>query len=223
MLTLELDLASLVAECRHLAGSVQRADLSGAMQSCALAARSAIARNFAEQHAPDGTPWTALTWGRRHKRDIAAARKGGRPQILRDTGVLLASYLSAGPGHVERITRDSFEVGSNLDRAAIHHFGGVIRARGKMLAIPLDDEAIRAGSPRNFPRALFVPKGGRVLAEAVARGKGKKQRQEIIPHYFLTRSVTIPARPAVGWTPELEEDCAGIVADHLAAAAGGGA
>lgn len=84
-------------------------------------------------------------------------------------------------------------VGTDLEYAAIHEFGGVIRPKNaKFLAIPITGAAKTYASPRDFPDKLhFIPSSsGGVLAN-------KEGAQ-----YILRSSVTIPAhpylRPALG-------------------------
>jgi len=74
-------------------------------------------------------------------------------------------------------------VGTNLEYAAIHEFGGVIQAkRRKYLAIPVGE---LTGSPMKYDlHAIKTRKGNLVLMDA----SGKVQ-------YVLKPSVRIPARP----------------------------
>lgn len=76
-------------------------------------ARDAARQRFRDQRGPDGRPW---------KPSIRAQLTGGA--TLTDRGLLRDSYI-------DRATADQAEVGTNDIRAAIHHFGGVIRAKGE--------------------------------------------------------------------------------------------
>ena len=72
---------------------------------------------------------------------------------------------------------------SGLPYAAIHETGGVIRpTRAGALAIPLTDQARKAGSPRNMDN-LYMVKGGILM-----------QHHNWDPQYALRKSVTIPGR-----------------------------
>lgn len=84
---------------------------------------SATKENFAGQHAPDGTPWTPLKYERSRARDKRARKKGGRQQVLRDTGILMASVTASGRGHVRELSRTQLRVGTNLNYAGTHQFG----------------------------------------------------------------------------------------------------
>ena len=117
----------------------------------------------------------------------AQAKANIEANDLIDTGTLLRSI---GVEVVE-VSRDrvAVAIGTNLVYAAIHEFGGEIRARNsKFLAIPLTDEAraTPGGSPRNFPRDLSP----RVNGE-----RGVLVDDGGTAQYALVKSVTIPARP----------------------------
>lgn len=90
--------------------------------------------------------------------------------------------------HVEVVQQSkdnaAVEVGTNLEYAAIHEFGGTIRPKSaKYLAIPV---GARTGSPRRHAdlKVRKTPKGNLLLVD----GGGVTQ-------YVLKPSVTIPARP----------------------------
>lgn len=73
--------------------------------------RDTTRQRFRDQQGPDGAPW---------KPSLRAQLEGG--QTLVDRGLLRDSYT-------DRATLDEVEVGTRDIRAAIHHFGGVIRAK----------------------------------------------------------------------------------------------
>ena len=102
-------------------------------------------RNFKEQHAPDGTPWQALsrvtllarahrlsggkgTHTKKGKIRAGAQRIMNTAQILLDRGQLRASIT------VQEATATSVTVGSRSIYAAIHQFGGKT-GRGHKTAI----------------------------------------------------------------------------------------
>jgi phage gpG-like protein len=75
---------------------------------------AAVKENFAAGHDPEGRPWAPL-------KNPRGRRRGGK--VLRDTGLLMASFGSGGH-HVEAFDRRGGLVwGSNLDRAAWHQHG----------------------------------------------------------------------------------------------------
>ena len=114
---LELNLADAGVFLEGEARQLERLDLTSALRSCSLAAKAAIMDNFQGQHDPEGVPWAPRKRERNRPRDKRARKKGGRQQLLLDTGLLRASY-QAGAQHVEEVTPLTLAVGSNLDRAA---------------------------------------------------------------------------------------------------------
>lgn len=87
-------------------------------------------------------------------------------------------------------------VGTDLEYAAIHEFGGVIKPKSaKFLAIPITAAAKTYAKPRDFPDKLhFIPgSSGGILANR----EGEAQ-------YILRSSVTIPAHPYL--RPALDEN-----------------
>jgi HK97 gp10 family phage protein len=92
--------------------------------------------------------------------------------------------------HVEptKSTRTEAEatVGTNLEYAKIHEFGGTIVPRNaKALAVPISREA-KLYAPRDFPGKLHVVvKDGKAFLVGARGGV----------HYALLKSVTLPARP----------------------------
>lgn len=170
------DLAQRLADLGDLPGAAARAS-----REVEVLVLGAIRKGITDGVSPSGSPFKPLSHGR---------PSGGSKPLL-DRGILRASVsVHAGPqGLVLR---------SNAPGARLHQHGGtVVPKRAKALAIPVTREAARAGSPRAFPRPLFVlkkagdPRGG-VLAERPERG-GRP-----VVHYLLRRSVTVPARPFLG-------------------------
>lgn len=160
-------------------------------------------RNIHAGVSPDGRAMKPLRFAR---------VRGGSPLPLMDTGAagLLGSITGNARGHVDRRTPKSIEFGTNLAYAWVHQHGGLIVPRGaKALAIPRTREALRAGSPRRFPRklALVWPKGNTV-GFLVETSKRRGQDFRSIIHYLLLPRSNVPARPFLGWTDAM--------ADHLA-------
>ena len=187
-------LAAKIGEFEHL-------DLNPLLEKCGLEMVAQAKERFDSGKAPDGEPWKPLQRPR--------IRSGGNDLPLRDRGLLAAS-MSAGVGHVERQTRDSIEVGTNLEYAATHQYGAVISAkRGKFLAIPLTRESARS-SARNYKGELFFRKAGSAAFLSESTGSGA-----LVNRYLLLKSVTIPARPFMGFSEENLEDLQEVVATHL--------
>lgn len=192
-----------------------------------------VKERFARGVDPYDQPWKPLSLKR---------IRGDVDLPLRDTGVLMASITGSGKGagnHVERTAPLQFDIGTNLIYAAIHQAGGTIRPRNaKALAIPWTLEALRAGSPKNFPRELelFWPEGkktgwlvekkerGKKAPKHAIRGTGSKFKSKlpgknveaVILQYMLVPQVTIPARPFLGAGPTLVQKISEVAADFFA-------
>lgn len=204
-------------------------DFTQALGMCRMAVISATKENFAGGHSPTGSVWLPLAHPRPNSK--------GTDRPLRNNGILMASVTARGaPGNFEQITPTRMEFGTNLDYAAVHQYGATIFPRSsKYLAIPLTTEAARAGRAKDWAGAKlrFQPFGknsgkeGGFLVEdrqqGKPSGKGKKNAKiaslrEAIQHYVLVKSVTIPARPFLGWNDELGTECGEILADAAAEA-----
>jgi phage gpG-like protein len=118
---------------------------------------------------------------------------GGAKQGLVNTGALLNSIKSEY--HIKQKNLAIVTLGSyNVSYAAIHEFGGVIKARGKYLTIPANTIARQGGGlrVRNYPNKLFF-RGDGEKGVAFDTTKGKDDPQRIA--YYLRKEVEIPARP----------------------------
>ena len=158
---------------------------------------AAAKTNFDQGQGPDGAFWAPLRWPR--------PRGGNKP--LRDRGLLMASLTGMGQGHVEKLTDTSLEIGSNLEYASLHQYGGTVvpRPPRRYLAIPLTVEAQRVGSARAFPGLTArIGKRGGVLKDR----SGKVQ-------FILTKRVVVPARPFLGVGLELASKMEDVLADWL--------
>lgn len=142
-------------------------------------------RNIAEQHAPDGTPYIPLAHGR--------PGGVGSPIPLKDTGLLINSIQG-------RATPTDVIVSSNMAYAGVHQFGAVLTPkRAKFLCIPITKMARMAGSPRRFPGKLS-PR----VNKAKTKGVLIERIGSIdVVHYVMVRSVVVPARPFLGFSPKL--------------------
>ena len=161
------------------------AAVKAAAPDVAAAAVAGMRRAMRQGVSPDGTPYKPL----------AHARPGGGAKPLMDTGLLAASLSAGVTAGGDVLLR------SSSPYAKLMQSGGTIRPKNAhALAIPVTAEARRYKSPRDFPRTLFVlrKKGSSrpgVLAERLSGGA-------VAVHYVLVKSVTVPARPFLGLTPE---------------------
>lgn len=136
------------------------------------------------------------------ERALADEAAGLRDVVVRDylsgqslgviTGALRTSITWARSG------LGRYRVGTNLPYAAIHEFGGTIKARGKKLAIPIGHALTAGGAPRyespnDVPGELqLVTRDGKapLLVQQPKKGKGVTKL-----FFVLLSSVRIPARP----------------------------
>lgn len=171
-------------------------------RQCAESVRSFTKQNFSRGRGPSGETWAPLKMPR--------PRGGQKP--LRDTGLLMASVTAkAAKGAIERVTDSTLIVGTNLDRAAIHQYGGILRPRkGRAIAVPLTRQAVTAGSPRRMPGLVLVWPRGRATGWLQTPAVG---RRPAVRHWLLKSSVMIPPRPFLGWNNEMAEEQAAIIGE----------
>ncbi len=220
-----LDLTGLGQWAEQSGRSLTGTSFAKPLKACQVAVVASTKENFAGSHEPDGTPWKPLAW------PSPAGRTDGKP--LHASGLLMASLSARGTGQgaIREITDTEMIFGTNLDYAEIHQKGGTIKPKGKALAIPLTKEASRTSGPRSgarpwtaaYPdRQLFAwtsASGKGFLAEAVQKGRGAKQGRgqhtQIILHYLFASSVTIPARPYLGFNEQLTDTCLQIIGEFI--------
>lgn len=164
-------------------------DMSPAMRSLARVLKQGAQLRFRSGQGPDGHAW---------KKSRRAAEEGG--QTLSLTRRLRNSITTAA-------TPTSASVGTNVIYAAIHQFGGVIRARkGPFLAIPITAQARNAGSPTRMPglHVWQTLKGQYVMGDE----KGTV-------HFLLRTQVTMPARPFLGASAADRAELVKVLEQHL--------
>jgi len=178
------------------------------LKRCRLLIIKEVRDCFQNSHDPDGRPWLPIK--------IRARGNVGQAKPLLDRGLLRASIVTAGRGHVEELTPLSLRFGTNLEYAATHQYGDPNRVpvNAKALAIPLTPAAYRARSPRNFgkPLSLEWP----FLVDYKIKGRGKAAALTPQRQYLLRRSVSIPARPFLGITPAMTAGFERIFAEWVA-------
>lgn len=149
-------------------------------------------------------------------------RSGGRPQpwagiqrpgrIMEDTRRLLNSISYEISGDVVRI-------GTNAEYGPQRHFGGIIKAKDKLLAIPAS-QAKRKSRPKYFgdelrwaPATKTGPKGH--LRGRLVQTIGKGRRRRTVTRFWLYDQVEQPARPFLLVHPEDVARAHRIVFDHI--------
>lgn len=161
-----------------------------------IMATAAVKQKFTEQQSPDGQPWEPLRFDR---------PQGGNVP-LRSNGLLMASISS-------RQTPEGVAVGSALEHAAIHNYGGTIRPRkAKYLSIPLTREAARAASPTVFGGELKP----RMWGKKTGKARGVLRDKDGTDQYLLVTHVDIPAREYLGFSDDDLKAIAEALAEELA-------
>jgi phage gpG-like protein len=124
---------------------------------------------------------------------------GGPPGVA--TGTLRRS-VQIDIGGLTRGDTARVRVGTNVEYARIHEFGGVITAKGGGLTVPIHPDARRASdqgrSARDFPDLVLVPRPGK--PPLLIRDRGGVW--DIM--YVLPKSVVMPARPV--WRPVFKRE-----------------
>lgn len=163
----------------------------------AIMSRSGVIQHFTTSTAPDGTPWAPL----KHN------RPNGGNQPLRDHGLLQASISAT-------VTQEGIELAANSPGAPLHQYGGTIKPKaGRFLAIPVTAEAKRVGAPRKnrFPRFLFFVAAHSATNTGLLCERGSDGK--LIVQYVLKTSVTVAARPFLGWSEATLRKITQLLAD----------
>lgn len=115
----EIDSQPFIQALERLAE--RAADLTPALRGIGEYLRGSSADRFDTQTAPDGTAWKPL-----HE-DYKESKSANKDKVLTLNGYLRKLHWQVAPNEVA--------IGSNLEYAAIHQFGGVIKPKnGKALA-----------------------------------------------------------------------------------------
>lgn len=184
--------ADVQAALARLVGSLPAfGDMSPAMQSMARVLKTGAQMRFRSGKAPDGTAW---------QKSRRAAEEGG--QTLSLTRRLRNSITS-------NYSRTNAEVGTNVLYAAIHQFGGVIRAKkGPFLSIPVTPQARELGSPTRWP-------AGALKVWQTEKGQFVMGDDKGTVHYLLRRQVNMPARPFLGVSAADSNELVRVLQEHL--------
>lgn len=178
---------------RQLEGQIRRADdltpVTSRLEQMGVAETK---KRFSDSRGPDGEQWRPVKF--------RVSGSASRAKPLLDKGLLRGSIHG-------RHDKTSATVATNHAHARIQHSGGTVRAKKKFLAIPLTKEASRSGGPRRMQglRAVVSRDGQRgVLID--------RARQA---HFALVKSVTIPARPFLGWSQRTLDVGAAMTAEYV--------
>jgi len=178
-------------------------DWTPALKASRVKVISDTIRNFNSEKSPTGRAWKPL-------RPISTrSRRQRSSKPLQNFGFLKQSIIG-GQGNVNELTKDSLEYGTKIEYAATHQPPGdrsetTIKGR-PLLAIPMTVNAAKY-NPRKSPsypgNLNFVKsrKGNLFLIDNSIAGSLFRKIQ-----YILKASVTIPARPFIGFSARLQED-----------------
>lgn len=136
---------------------------------------------FRDQKDPEGAPWTPLSENYRRQ------KKRNKDKILTLDGFLSGSINF-------RASSEELLVGSPLEYAGIHQFGGEIKRQARTQVL-----------------TFGVRGGGFVSSSRAQSGAGFRQRLAFIGD----GTTTIPARPFLGVSAEDRDEIQGIVTDYL--------
>lgn len=177
-------------------------NLGQAMADIGAALLKSTQDRFEAQAGPDGEPWAPFA-----SSTLKSMRKSRKPpQLLRDSGRLSNSlaYLADAAG---------VQVGTNVVYAAIHQFGGEVE-------IPARQQTAAFRIARHG--AATTADGRRVgskLRFASARDRAKSLHRKNFA--VGAHTITIPARPYLGFDDADQAEILTILADALAAAIAG--
>ncbi len=150
-------------------------------------------RRFETETGPDGKKWLPLSPRTANKR--IGNKRRGTENILRVTNRLFSSITGEA-------TASQAVVGTNVVYAAIHQQGGTINVPARQRKIRLR----RVGR-----RSLF----------ARTRGSRAHKRFREVDATIPAHTITIPARPYLGFSDTDRREIGEITSDYLGSAAGG--
>ena len=189
---LELTVNAFATACRRKAEALRGVSFEKPLKSVAVAANASTRENFAGAHAPDGTLWLALKRPRPLKgkwgKKVKARRAKTKEhdQPLRDKGILWAAASSPG---------------------AQYHRQDIGR------------DSLVIGTT-NLSYAGIHQRGGTIHKHAKARQKpwvfGVQGGQTIFTRRIRAHTITIPARPFLGWSEPLLQTTESILGGHMA-------
>lgn len=141
--------------------------------------------------------------------DYIAEHKLSGQKLKVRTGNLRRSLQESRAKKVERRGDNVIgTVGTNMEYAAIHEYGGTIRPKkSKYLAVPLKAaltaKGVARGGPRDFKDTFFaMSKKGNLIMFGKSMGK-------IIPLFAMKKEIKIPKSPFM--KPSLEEKTSDII------------
>jgi phage virion morphogenesis protein len=163
-------------------------------------------RRFEAEAGPGGVKWAPFA---RSTLRRMSPRRRASPRLLRDTVRLYSSL-------VHQVLGDTLLVGTNLEYAAIHQFGGEVKqpARTQTATFRLAQQ----GAGRKFDEDGNVVRYGSRLRFAKASTRAKSRQEKTFD--VGARTISIPARPYLGLDDADRAEILSIAEDHYAQAVG---
>ena len=186
------------AEVNAMLARVEKAgvDTQPLMAEIAGAMLLSTQRRFETQTGPDGTPWRRLSPRTAARRLNRKGTRRGFDNILRVSNRLYDSVVGEA-------SATEAAVGTNVIYAAIHQKGGAI------------DKPERSAT---VIHAVKGRKGEERLGRFAKRGAKRAIERDVT---IGAHTITIPARPYLGFSEEDREEIRMIAEDFFEAAAGG--
>ncbi|MDA8121059.1 MAG: phage virion morphogenesis protein [Deltaproteobacteria bacterium] len=174
LIEIEIDDREIREALSRLAAKVR--NLAPAMKNIGEYLQRSTWERFAQQKDPSGKPWAPL------KPSTLARKKTSK--ILIESSRLRDSI-------VYRADSDQVEVGTNVEYAAIHQFGGTVQhqARNQNVHFAKKGNRVRFAKSRNATYGMKVSIGA--------------------------HATTIPARPFLGVSDEDRSEILDIIRDHV--------
>ncbi len=149
-------------------------------------------RNFKGQHTPDGVPWKRLKSITKFSR-----KKRGGAQALQDTGLLKTSPTFRLESETKMTITSIRKVG-NVDLAAVHQFGKVVKPKKAdgWLTVPIHKlAAVKTAAEYRATGKTYIVRSKKGTPFIMLSKAG-----QAIPLFVLKKSVTIPAREFLGFS-----------------------
>lgn len=169
------------------------ASLEKPMRVATAEAKKAVEENFRTEGAHIGAPWKDLSAERKKQREKQGKWPG---KILQVRGDLARSFTTSS-------TSSSGIVGTNLEYARIHHYGGTINISRTIVTRLRTDKSGKLKRQTGYPNlAVFAGKRHKLV-----------QRSEAVASY----TVSMPARPFMDINDEDVEEIREIFLNYLTA------
>ncbi len=186
-------------------------DMSDPMRKAGILILKRAMDHFTQEMGP---PWSGGKWKALSKATERSRRKGRKNRgnkILQDSARLRNSVSPAQKdGNIFRLENTSVEVGTNVEYAAIHQYGGVIYCKPRDITVFL--RTTRSGglkSQKGYPNlAVFAKRSHKLQTGSITSRTG----------YY---KIVIPARPFLWLSEEDEEAVADIFSGWIQKTFGG--